>query len=241
MIGQTVGGDGLQTILLVLFVSYLLVGIISARLGVLALRARRGAARPQATLWSYFALIGGAGTVTGIIGCVNQVTTTALAVVESMVLGVVILIALAMREGYYSTILSNAETDRIGEFQLRRGFELVCVLLVPTTALGRLWSDHIVFSLALAAAGVAAVGYGIYFQQRRTGAPAARGTVIDTLLRQAVPALVFGGGIAMTPALTAGPRGDIISTTVTIVFTIMLAGSLLTVSIKLNQHVLTQG
>lgn len=221
-------------------VGYALLVVTGVRVGMLALRSRRRSARPQAALWSYFAIVGATAVSAGVIGAIETVVNQPPGVTPSLMLAVALAIALTMREAYYNTVLSGDSRERLGEFRLRHGYELVCIGVIFVGSIATLYTETAVLALVTGVTALSVIGYGMYFQQRRTGQSATRGTFIDGLLRHALPGLVFGGGVAVTPLLGELPEGQLILTTVESVFVILTAGALLTVSIKLNQHLLTQ-
>lgn len=213
-----------------------MLAVLSLRLAFLAVLTRRRVARPQAAFWEYFAFAGVVGVLYGGLSLAELWAGTALPFLEGLLLAFALLFAFAMREGFFNATLSNAELDRLGEYRTRRGLEFGFVGVVVLVAVGPLVSPGPVFVAATAVTAVAVVGYGTYFQARRTAAHATRGTLIDTLLRQTVPVLVFAGGALVAPAMALGPLTPAVAEAVAAVFVVVTAASLMTVTIKLRQH-----
>lgn len=213
-----------------------LLAVLSLRLAYLAVRTRSSVARPQAALWEYFGLGGGVGVLYGGFALLELYADASLAFLDGILLAFTLCFALAMREAYFNATLANAELDRLGEFRVRRTLEMGFVALVLVVAVGPLLRRSPAFTAIAAGAGVGIVAYGLYFQIRRSRTPATRGTLIDTLLRQTVPVLVFAGGALVAPALALGVASTTVASAVTGVFVLVTAASLMTVTIKLSQH-----
>jgi len=213
-----------------------MLAVLSLRLAYLAVLTRDRVARPQAALWEYFAFGGVVGALYGGLVLVELWVGATLPFLDGLLLAFALLFALAMREGFFNATLSNAEADRLGEYRTRRSLEVGFVGVVLLVAVGPLLRPGPAFVAITAVAAVAVVGYGTYFQARRTAAPATRGTLIDTLLRQTVPVLVFAGGGLVAPTLALGASSAAVADAVGAVFLVVTASSLMTVTIKLSQH-----
>ncbi|AGN00239.1 hypothetical protein L593_01430 [Salinarchaeum sp. Harcht-Bsk1] len=210
--------------------------LLSLRLTFLAVRTRTSVARPQAALWEYFGFAGVVGVLYGSFTLLQHWLDVRLDFLNGLLLAFTVLFALAMREAYFNTTLANAELDRLGEYRLRRALEIGFVAIVLVISVGPLVRRSRIFTVLTAAAGFTVVGYGLYFQFRRSRTPATRGTLIDTLLRQTVPVLVFAGGALVAPALALGVASPTVASAVAAVFVVVTAASLMTVTIKLSQH-----
>lgn len=213
-----------------------MLAVLSLRLAVLAVRTRTSVARPQAALWEYFGFAGLVGVLYGGFALLELWATTRLPFLEGLLLAFALCFALAMREAYFNAALANAELDRLGEYRVRRTLEMGFVAVVLVVSVGPLIRRNSAFGILTASAGVAIVGYGLYFQLRRSHTPATRGTLIDTLLRQTVPVLVFAGGALVAPTLALGIASTTVAAAVGAVFVVVTAASLMTVTIKLSQH-----
>lgn len=213
-----------------------LLGGLSLRLAFLALRTRNTVARPRAALWEYFGFAGVVGVLYAVSVLLGLWIDTRLAFVGGLLLAFVLCFALAMREAYFNAALANTERDRLGEYQVRRTLEIAFVILVLVVSVGPLIGRPELFAVLTAVGATAVVSYGLYFQLRRARRPGTRGTLIDTLLRQTVPVLVFAGGALVAPVLALGIASPTVASAVAGVFVVVTAASLMTVTIKLHQH-----
>lgn len=213
-----------------------LLGLLGLRLAYLALRTRATVTEAQAALWEYFGYAGVLAVLYGGLVLAAHVGEHSLAVFDGLLLALGLCFALAMREAHYNATLSNAEVDRLGQFRIRRALEVGLVAAVVVTAVGPLLRPDPRFTLLSAAAGVGVVVYGLYFQLRRRSAGAARGTLIDTLVRESLPVLVFVGAALVTPALALGPVPEPVARALVPTFVLVAAVSLLPVTLKLAQH-----
>lgn len=213
-----------------------MLAVLSVRLAYLAGWTRRRVGRSQAALWEYFTFAGVVGVIYGGLALARLAAEAAFPFLDGLLLAFALLFALAIREAYFNATLSNAEVDRLGQFRLRRGLEFGFVGVVLLVAIGPLVRSSAAFTLAAAAGGAAVVCYGLYFHALRSATPATRGTLIDTLVRQSVPVLVFAGGAVIAPALTLVDVDAVVAETVAYVFVVVTAASLMTVTIKLSQH-----
>jgi len=213
-----------------------LLGGLSLRLAYLAVRTRNAVARPRAALWEYFGFAGVVGVLYAAFVLLGLWIDATLPFVDGLLLAFVLCFALAMREAYFNAALANAERDRLGEYRMRRSLEIAFVALVLVVSVGPLLGRPELFTIITAASAVAVVGYGLYFQLRRSRRPGTRGTLIDTLLRQTVPVIVFAGGALVAPALAFVVASETVASAVAGVFVVVTAASLMTVTIKLHQH-----
>lgn len=213
-----------------------LLTVLSLRLAYLAIRTRTSVARPQAALWEYFGFAGAVGVLYGGFALVELWADARLPFLNGLLLAFTLCLALAMREAYFNGTLANAELDRLGEYRIRRSLEMGFVAIVLVVAVGPLIRESVAFTAITAGAGVGIVSYGLYYQIRRSRTPATRGTLIDTLLRQTVPVLVFAGGALVAPLLAFGVASSTVASAVAGVFVVVTAASLMTVTIKLSQH-----
>lgn len=213
-----------------------MLAVLSARLLVLSVRIRRSAARDRFAVWEYYGYAGAMGTLYGGLVLTGAALGTDLRFLDGLLLAFATLVAFALREAYFSETLSNAERDRIGEFRSRRTFEVGVVLLVVAVTVGPLLQTGWVITVGSAVGATAVVGYGLVYQLRRGEKGRTRGTLLDTLVRQSVPVLVFAGGALVAPALALGPPSTAVANSVAAVFLVATATSLMTVTIKLRQH-----
>lgn len=225
--------------LVVVLAGAAMLGVLSIRLTYLALRTRRRVARPESALWEYFAFAGVVGILYGGLELLALWTETSRSPLDGVLLAFALLFALAMREGYYNAMLANAERDRIGQFRARRTVELAFVGAVVVATIGPLFPLGRYLLAGTATAAVLVVGYGLFFEFKRSRSRATRGTLIDSLLRQSVPVLVFAGGALVAPVLVLGGTEAVVARAISGVFVVVTAASLMTVTLKLSQHLST--
>lgn len=213
-----------------------MLAVLSVRLLVLSVRIRRSAARDRFAVWEYYGYAGAMGAAYGGLLLTGAVLDRPLPFLDGLLLAFATLIAFALREAYFSETLSNAERDRLGEFRSRRTFEVGVVLVVVAVTVGPLLRRGAAVVVLTAVAATLVVGYGLVYQLRRGTNDRTRGTLLDTLVRQSVPVLVFAGGALVAPALAVGPPSTAVAESVAAVFLVATATSLMTVTIKLRQH-----
>jgi hypothetical protein len=239
-----------QDTAIVWLIGYSLFVTLGGWITVLAFRLRSHVLQPETVLWQYFAFIGTTGLITGILGLawvLDGGSSPLLAgVIDAVFLAFTLLCALAIREGYFNTVLSNTERDRLFSYPVRRAFELGAILTVIVVGFGAIVTQNSTMSAVsefntaltvVSAAGI--VCYGLYFHWKRTQLFVTRGTVVDTLLRQLVPVLAFAGGVLLTPLLAIiGEEST--GSTVGAALLIMTATALISVTIKQRQHLSVQ-
>lgn len=218
----------------VALIGYSLLAVMSLRMGMLSWRSMGAAGRPRALLWQYFALAGVFGGLAGGVEVTARVSETTVPLARPLLFGVALALAIAMQEAA-SQARPGAETvsERrwILETAAVSGLVVVAVLVELAT--------NTAADIALAAGAIGAAGYGVYFQRKRTQTNAARGTLIDTLLRQALPAVVFATGAVVMPAFGYGLLGPGLVDVITSMFVVLVGAALLPVTVKLRQHLLT--
>ncbi|MFW5918391.1 MAG: hypothetical protein ACOCR0_02795 [Haloferacaceae archaeon] len=231
-----------QGAVVVWLVGWSLLSVLCARVTILSLRTRSRVARGQGDFWTYFAYVGVAGVLCGGVGLIALVVGSTPAIegaLRGLLLTFTFLGALLVREAYYNRTLSNAERDRIGRYPARRAIEVGVIGAIALVGLGPFVTAVPLPDVVTAIAGGTVVVYGTYFQRKRARSPATRGTLIDTLLRQFVPVLAFAGGALVTPVFRP-MLGAVVTETLVGVFLVMTGTSLIIVTIKLHQHLLSQ-
>lgn len=217
-------------------VGAVMLGALGLRLAYLALRTRATVTDAQAALWEYFGYAGVVAVLYAGLVLVGHAGDRSLPFLDGLLLALGLCFALATREAHYNATLSNAEVDRLGQFRLRRAVEVALVGTVVVTAVGPLLRPSPRFALLSAAAGLAVVAYGLGFQLRRRATGAGRGTIVDALVRQSLPVLVFVGAALLTPALAPGPVSEPVARALVPVFVLLAAASLLPLTRQLGQH-----
>lgn len=224
---------------IVFLIGYVLLIALGARVTSLARGLRRGSPRSQSILWDYLTFAGVIALLTGAVGVVDVVVIE-LGVIAALWLAIQLIVALAMREGYFNARRGDAETDRRDRLSGRGLLELLFVALIVVVAFGLLFEVGTWVLVLAAVTAVAIAGYGLYYQLRRTREATTRGTLIDTLLRHLSPVLVFAGGPVVALALGILPITEHVAVAVAATFVVLTAGLLIPVTVKLHQHLLTQ-
>lgn len=216
-----------------------LFAVLGLRLTYLAVRTRTNVTAAQEAIWEYFGYAGAVALVYGALALVELYAELTLPFLRGVLLAFALLFALVMREAYYNATLSNAEVDRFGQYQVRRGVEFGFVGIVLLAAVGPMVRPDPTFTILAGLAAVGVVAYGAYFQYRRTRDVPTRGTLVDGLMRQSLPVLVFTGAALVAPSLAFGAVEPAVARAIAGVFVVVTAASLLTVTIKLGQHLAT--
>lgn len=212
-------------------IGYSLLLMMSLRVGVLSWQGRQAAGRPRALLWQYFTLAGVFGGLAGGVEIVARLSDAASSLSRPLVLGVAIALAVAIQEAYNQ---AQPEAPTVNEQRWILETAAVSGLVVLAIAV-ELWTQAVA-DVLLAGVAVGAASYGVYFQRRRTQSYATRGTLIDTLLRQALPAAVFAAGAVVLSAFEGWLLGPILTDLTVSVFVILVSAALLPVTVKLKQH-----
>lgn len=224
--------DGL---LVVALIAAVLLTVVSLRIALLAVQIRGRGTSQQHSLWEYYIIAGTIAAIYGGLTAVGIVGGQRLIVLDGLLLGVVVAVALTMRAAYDTT--SGGGPASATQLRLRRGVELIFVLFVVAAAFGPA-VDADLATLLTAIAAVLAVGYGLTYQRRRVLESATRGTLVDSLLRLTVPVLVFAAGALVVGAVELA--GVAIDASVTMalesVFVLLTASAMLSVTTKLGSH-----
>jgi hypothetical protein len=222
------------------FVAMVLTTVVAARFGYYAARNRRASvATGEGVLWEYLLAVGVVTTVYGLVGVLEIVTSLRAHFKQGLMLAVVLLLALSVREVYYSGALS-ADAEGRGEFRGRRAVELGFVVVVGVVIFGIGVFGLERGLLALQGAGALAfAGYGFRFGVRQTATALVQGTMIDSLLRHLLPVLAFAALVPAVDLATVAGLSRAVVMHLQVVFVIMTATALMTATIKLRQNLAT--
>lgn len=224
--------DGL---LVVALIAAVLLTVVGLRIALLALQIRGRGTSQQQSLWEYYIIAGTIAAIYGGLTAVGIVGGQRLIVLDGLLLGVVVAVALTMRAAYDTA--SGGGSVSTHQLRLRRLIELLFVAAVVAAAFGPAVAPDLATVLT-AIAAVLAVGYGLLYQRRRVVGSATRGTLIDSLLRLTVPVLVFAASALVVGAVdVAGVAlGEGVILALESVFILLTASSLLSVTTKLGSH-----
>lgn len=216
-------------------IGYSLLSVIGLRFGVYAVGSwRANAVEAQEVLWEYLAFAGLVAALFGALGLGSLVVDWLVVFRDALLLGFVLILALAMRESYSQTVHARSERDRAtgGRTLLELGF----VAVVLATVAGAVLSSDPRF--AQATVGVAGTGfmlYGAAFEQRQTADAAVSGTMLDSLVRHLLVVLVFAGLLTTVELARAAMLDPAFVESVRATFVVMTATALMTATIKLRQ------
>ncbi|UPV76478.1 hypothetical protein M0R89_20160 (plasmid) [Halorussus limi] len=203
---------------------------------VLNLRLNRLAS--QAPFWRYLALVGATAGLYGVLGVAETlVRSRALtAFGHGALLFCIVFLAFSMREVYYESALAPSPADqRFSLATLRRveaGF--VVVILVEWVAV-LLIDQSLVAQFVKGVGSVAFAAYGAVFAEKLEAM--ARGTALDTLRRHLIPVLVSLGVLGFADLGVVVGLDPVVVQAVESVFVVLVAGFLVTATIRLQQNV----
>lgn len=212
-------------------IGYSVLFVLSVRVGMLSWQVRRTAGRPRALLWQYFILAGFFGGLAGGVEITARLTGVAGSLARPLLLGVTVALAVAMQEAFKQ---AQPEAATVSEQRWIVETAAVSGLVVVAIAI-ELWTTTVA-DVILAGVAISAAGYGVYFQRQRIQTPATRGTMLDTLLRQALPAVVFAAGAVILPVFEGRLLGPALTDLTTTVFVLLVGAALLPVTVKLRQQ-----
>lgn len=220
------------------FIGYALVTVLGARFTWYARRNRgENQVKSQDVIWMYVVFIGATGTLFGAIGLVGVLFGEEVAFRHGVLLGMVLLLALGMREVFFNDALSNSERQRGGSSSLRRYVEVSFVVVTLTALIGGGFledGDRLVLVEGVSA--LLFVTYGLFFGWRYLSNPLHSGTGMDTLLRHLLPVLLFGGLVLVVDLGLLFGVDRVIVAQVQLVLLVITASSLMAATIKLRQN-----
>jgi hypothetical protein len=221
------------------FLGSVLIAAAAAIFGYYAvLNLRLNRLESQRPFWRYLAAVGAAAGCYGLLGVAGTVTASRFltAFGDGTLLFCIVFLAFSMREVYYNSALAPPpEARRFSLDTLRRVesafvvvilLEWVAVLLIDQTTVARLIKG--LGSVAFAA-------YGAVFAEKLESM--ARGTTLDTLRRHLIPVLVCLGALGLADLGVAVGLTPVVVQGIKSVFVILVAGFLITATIRLQQNV----
>jgi hypothetical protein len=194
--------------------------------------------KSQRPFWRYLVLVGSTAGLYGLFGIAETVVRSRVltAFGHGALLFCIVFLAFSMREVYYDSALAPApEQQRFSLATLRRieaGF--VVVVLVEWVAV-LLIDQSAVAQFVKALGSVAFAAYGAVFAEKLEAM--ARGTALDTLRRHLLPVLVSLGVLGVADLGVVAGLDPVIVQAVENVFVVLVAGFLITATIRLQQNV----
>ena len=221
------------------FLGSVLVATAGAVFGFYAVLNRRlDRLESQGPFWRYLALVGATATLYGLLGAAEPlVDARALtAFGHASLLFCIVFLAFSMREVYYASALAPPPDEQRFSLATLRRVEAVFVVVIVAEWLGVLLVGQFVAAQLVKGFGsLAFAAYGAVFAEKLESMT--RGTTLDTLRRHLVPVLISLGvsGAADMAALAGIP--PVVVHGVQSVFVVLVAGFLVTATIRLQQNV----
>lgn len=190
----------------------------------------------QQTIWQYLRYIGILGAAYASIWVLEIVSSLGLAAKNGIWLAMILFLVLSLRQ--ISMIAGRGLNDGLGPFDriARLSFMGAIGIYVIFTSI---FGVTRVTALIEGVAGVAFLGYGVFYFRRQTASTRLQGTMLDSLVRHLLPVLTFGALLNIAAlAIVAGVDRTIVLH-VQLVFLIMTATALMTATIKLRQNLAT--
>ena len=192
----------------------------------------------QGPFWRYLALVAASAGLYGLFG-VGSVVVDSRALTafgNGSLLLCIVFLAFSMREVYYNSAMAPPPDERRFSLATLRRLEaaFVGVILVEWVAV-LLIGQSAVTGLVKAFGSVAFAAYGVVFAEKLEAM--ARGTSLDTLRRHLLPVLVSLGVLGVADLGVTAGIDPVTVQAVENVFVVLVAGFLVTATIRLQQNV----
>lgn len=225
----------------IFFIGLSLLAAIGFRFGTYAfLNMRATGLANQKPIWEYLIYVGAAATLYGVLGLLEIVSTFRAPAKQGVMLALLLFLSMSFRQIHVTASTSTAtpgSVPRVGLVPGRRAIEWGLGLVVAAVVVGMVLLGFDAFLIALeGVAAVAITAYGFWYNRRQTSQALVSGTMIDTLLRQLLPVLLFGGMVNVLDLVIVGGLNRAIVLHVRVVFVIVTATALMTATIKLRQN-----
>ncbi|WP_132058785.1 hypothetical protein [Halorussus amylolyticus] len=192
----------------------------------------------QGPFWRYLALVGATAAMYGLLGVAEIAVESRLltAFGHGALLLCIVFLAFSMREVYYNSALAPPPDERRFSLDTLRRVETAFVVVIAVEWLGVLLIEQLVVAQFVKAGGsLAFAAYGVVFAEKLEAV--ARGTSLDTLRRHLVPVLVCLGAVGVVDLGTFVGASPVVVDAVRSVFVVLVAGFLITATIRLQQNV----
>lgn len=221
------------------FLGSVLIAVAAAVFGFYAVRnLRLNRLESQGPFWRYLALVGATAGLYGLLGIAAVVVESraVTAFGHGALLLCIVFLAFSMREVYYNSALSPPADEQRFSLETLRRIETAFVVVIVVEWLGVLLIDQLVVAQLVKAGGsLAFATYGVVFAEKLEAM--ARGTPLDTLRRHLVPVLVCLGVIGVVDLGSLAGASPVVVDGVRNVFVVLVAGFLITATIRLQQNV----
>ena len=191
----------------------------------------------QEPFWRYLAFVGATAALFGIFGVFGVVADSRAltAFGHGALLFCIVFLAFSMREVYYNSALAPPADDGISLDALRR-IEAAFVVVIVVEWLVVLFLDQLfVAQLVKGGGSVAFATYGLLFGDKLEAM--SRGTTLDTLRRHLLPVIVCLGVLGLADLGVYLGVAPVVVEGVKSVFVVLVAGFLITATIRLQQNV----
>ena len=221
------------------FLGSVLIAVAAAVFGYYALlNLRLNRLESQGPFWRYLAAVGATAGLFGLLGVAGFVVESRVltAFGHGALLFCIAFLAFSMREVYYNSALAPSPDEQRFSLATLRWIETAFVVVIFVEWVAVVLIDQsAVARLVKGLGSVAFAAYGVVFAEKLESM--ARGTTLDTLRRHLLPVLVclgalgvadLGLAVGMTPPVVQGVKN---------VFVVLVAGFLITATIRLQQNV----
>jgi hypothetical protein len=192
----------------------------------------------QRPFWRYLAAVGATGGLYGVFGVAETVTESRVltAFGHGALLFCIVFLAFSMREVYYNSAMAPPPDERRFSLDTLRRVEaaFVVVILVEWVAVLLVGGT----TAALLVKGLGSVAFAVYgatFAEKLESM--ARGTSLDTLRRHLLPVLVCLGALGLADLGVVVGISPVVVQGIKSVFVVLVAGFLVTATIRLQQNV----
>lgn len=191
----------------------------------------------QRPFWRYLAAMGVAAGLYGLLGVAGTVVESRVltAFGHAALLFAIVFLAFSMREVYYNSALAPPpDEQRISLATLRRVEAAFVVVILVEWGAVMLLDQSVVADVVMGLGSVAFAGYGGLFAEKLE---MGRGTTLDTLRRHLLPVLLALGFLGAADLGTLLGIHPVVVQGVKNVFVVLVAGFLITATIRLQQNV----
>jgi hypothetical protein len=221
------------------FLGSVIIAAAAVFFGFYAVRNRKlNRMESQRPFWRYLTLVGATAGLYGVFGIAESVVRSRAltAFGHGALLFCIVFLAFSMREVYYNSALAPAPDDQRFSLDTLRRIEagFVVVVLVEWVAV-LLIDQSAVAQFVKGLGSVAFTAYGAVFAEKLEAM--ARGTALDTLRRHLLPVLISLGVLGVADLGVVAGLDPVVVQAVENVFVILVAGFLITATIRLQQNV----
>jgi hypothetical protein len=192
----------------------------------------------QRPFWRYLALVGATAALYGLFGIAESVVRSRAltAFGHGALLFCIVFLAFSMREIYYNSALAPPPDEQRFSLRTLRRIETGFVVVILAEWFAVLLIDQSVVAQFVKGLGSAAfAAYGAVFAEKLEAM--ARGTALDTLRRHLLPVLVSLGVLGLADLGVSAGLDPVVVQAVENVFVVLVAGFLITATIRLQQNV----